>query len=341
MSQHEDEQTLLDDLQSLVEDVGAWLSWTQLGGADVIPADGRLPRADRQQLVQALSAGLKGGSGPARPRAPVARPSPSSTSSSPPASGRFSAPRVPGQSTPVRVSPPAAAERPTRTSTPAPPAAASRQGSLGKWGRYLDGGKQTLPTVGALDAATSLAEVRTELGDCRRCGLCRGRRNIVFGVGAEKTPLMVIGEGPGANEDRRGEPFVGKAGQMLDRMLENVIGLPRSQVYITNVVKCRPPENRNPSPEEIARCRPFLLSQLRVVQPKVVLVLGSVACRAVFETQAGVTRLRGQWRSLRFPGGEARAMPTFHPAYLLRQPDEKRKTFADLKAVKEALAELA
>jgi DNA polymerase len=148
---------------------------------------------------------------------------------------------------------------------------------------------------------------------------------------------MIIGEAPGFNEDRQGEPFVGKAGQMLDRMLVNVLGLQRQDVYITNVVKCRPPDNRNPQGEEIARCAPFLQAQLRVVDPDVVLILGSVATRTVLRTTSGVKRLRGQWQQVRWPGGSARAMATFHPAYLLRQPQDKRLTFQDLQEVKRAL----
>ncbi len=227
-----------------------------------------------------------------------------------------------------------------KPSPPAPSDPTTRQPSLGNWGKFVQN-ERPVPEVGALDRATSLQAVREELGDCQRCGLCRGRRNIVFGVGSENADLMVVGEGPGANEDRLGEPFVGNAGQMLDKMLENVLGLRRDQVYIANVVKCRPPGNRNPELEEVARCRPFLLAQMRVIKPKVVLVLGSVACRAMFEPDARITRLRGNWRPLAFPGGTARAMPTFHPAYLLRQPAEKRKTFEDLKAVKQMLAELS
>jgi DNA polymerase len=186
-------------------------------------------------------------------------------------------------------------------------------------------------------AAADLDAVRAHLGDCQRCGLCEARRNIVFGVGDPAARLFVIGEGPGAHEDRQGEPFVGKAGQMLDRMLEAVLGLQREQVYISNVVKCRPPGNRNPNPEEIARCRPFLDAQLRVVKPDLVLVLGSVAFKTVFGTSAGIKRSRGAWRELTWEGGAARAMSTFHPAYLLRQPDDKRLTFADLKELRGAL----
>ena len=148
---------------------------------------------------------------------------------------------------------------------------------------------------------------------------------------------MIIGEAPGFNEDRRGEPFVGKAGEMLDRMLANVLGLQRRDVYITNVVKCRPPDNRNPQGEEIARCSPFLQAQLRVVRPSRVLILGSVATRTVLRTTSGVKRMRGQWHDVHWPGGSAPAMVTFHPAYLLRQPQDKRLTFQDLQELRRAM----
>lgn len=184
--------------------------------------------------------------------------------------------------------------------------------------------------------ATALQRVREELGDCRRCALCKERRQIVFGVGDPAAALVIVGEAPGYQEDLDGEPFVGPAGQMLDRMLENVIGLPRSGVYILNVVKCRPPKNRNPEPDEIEACRPFLEAQLRALAPKVLLVLGSVAIKALLRTDAGITRLRGQWQTV----GGVPTMPTFHPAYLLRQPDDKRLTFADLKALRARMEEL-
>ena len=178
--------------------------------------------------------------------------------------------------------------------------------------------------------AESLDAVRRDLGDCRRCGLCAGRRSIVFGVGDPAAKLVVVGEAPGYHEDQQGEPFVGPAGQMLDKMLENVLGLRREQVYILNVVKCRPPENRNPLPAEIEACRPFLEAQLAAIRPRFLLVLGGVALKALFRTDDGIMRSRGQWRTL----NGVPAMPTFHPAYLLRTPDDKRLTFADLKLLR-------
>ena len=185
-------------------------------------------------------------------------------------------------------------------------------------------------------AALRLEQVRTELGDCQRCALCRQRQKIVFGVGAPDADLMVIGEAPGYQEDVQGEPFVGPAGQMLDKMLENVLGLARAQVYITNVVKCRPPKNRDPEPAEVESCRPLLEAQIEVIRPKVVLVLGGVAFRTLFQSRDGIKRSRGQWREY----GGVPVMPTFHPAYLLRTPDDKRLTFADLKALKTRYDEL-
>lgn len=182
----------------------------------------------------------------------------------------------------------------------------------------------------ATPVVESLAGVRADLGDCRRCGLCEGRRNIVFGVGDPSADLMVIGEAPGFNEDQQGEPFVGEAGSMLDNMLVHVLGLSRQQVYIANVVKCRPPNNRNPAPPEIASCMPFLHRQIRAIQPRVMLVLGSVAFKSLFDTSEGITRSRGSWRTFQ----DIPVMPTFHPAYLLRKPQDKRLTFQDLKQVR-------
>lgn len=189
--------------------------------------------------------------------------------------------------------------------------------------------RQTREAVEA--GAEGLRRTREDIGDCRRCNLCKERRNIVFGVGDPEADLMVVGEGPGHDEDLSGEPFVGQAGQMLDKMLENVLKLPRSRVYIANIVKCRPPGNRSPVREEVSACRPFLERQIRAVQPKVLLVLGPVALKALINSEAGFMSVRGSW--LAYEG--IPVMPTFHPDYLLQNANEKRKTFADLKAVNE------
>ena len=175
-------------------------------------------------------------------------------------------------------------------------------------------------------------------GDCRRCGLWQGRQQVVISRGDPGARLMLIGEAPGAQEDASGQPFVGRAGQLLDQLLAGAKLDSNRDLFICNVVKCRPPENRDPQPEEIARCRPVLHAQLRIIRPELVLVLGRVAFQALFDTSEGITRARGSWRALRYPGGEARALVTFHPAYLLREPDAKRLVFEDLKAMARALA---
>lgn len=181
-----------------------------------------------------------------------------------------------------------------------------------------------------VEAARRLEQVRLDLGDCQRCPLHRGRSQIVFGVGDPDADLVVCGEAPGYHEDQRGEPFVGPAGEMLDKMLRHVLGLERAEVYILNIVKCRPPKNRNPLPAEIDACMPFLQRQLQSLSPKVVLVLGAVAYRSLLRVEQGIKRNRGRWHQL----GDIPVMPTFHPAYLLRQPGDKRLTFEDLKDVR-------
>ncbi|MFZ5469436.1 MAG: uracil-DNA glycosylase [Myxococcota bacterium] len=174
----------------------------------------------------------------------------------------------------------------------------------------------------------TLDEVRRDLGDCTRCKLCKGRKQIVFGVGNPKAELVFVGEGPGADEDEQGVPFVGKAGQLLTKMIE-AMGFRRDDVYICNVVKCRPPGNRNPEPDEIEACEPFLKSQLRSIQPKAIVALGKFAAQTLLRDSTPITRLRGQWR--KYEG--VPLMPTFHPAYLLRQPGEKKLAWADLQLV--------
>jgi len=173
-----------------------------------------------------------------------------------------------------------------------------------------------------------LDEVRRALGDCKRCKLCSGRKNLVFGVGNPKARLVFVGEGPGAEEDAQGIPFVGAAGQLLTKMVA-AMGYSRDEVYICNVVKCRPPGNRNPEPDEIESCQPFLEAQLDAIRPAVIIALGKFAAQTLLRTATPITRLRGQWREyVGIP-----LMPTFHPAYLLRSPGEKKAAWADLQAV--------
>ena len=177
-----------------------------------------------------------------------------------------------------------------------------------------------------------LEAVRTELGECTRCKLHKTRTNIVFGVGSPEARLMFVGEAPGEDEDLQGYPFVGKAGQLLTKMIE-AMGMQREDVYICNTVKCRPPNNRNPEPDELLACEPFLKGQLVAVKPEAIVTLGKFAAQALLREQTPITRLRGQWRE--YEG--IPVMPTFHPAYLLRSPAEKGKVWDDLKQVMKRL----
>jgi DNA polymerase len=182
------------------------------------------------------------------------------------------------------------------------------------------------------DRAASLAAVAAELQGCTRCKLCETRKTIVVGEGNPQAELVFVGEGPGEQEDLQGRPFVGKAGQLLDRMIE-AMGLTREQVYICNVVKCRPPGNRNPEPDEIEACSPFLYRQLDAIRPKVVVALGKFAAQTLLQTEERISSLRGRFHPYR----GAKLMPTFHPAFLLRNPESKREAWADLKSVAQEL----
>ena len=186
------------------------------------------------------------------------------------------------------------------------------------------------------DPGALLSALRDEIGDCKRCKLCQARTNIVFGVGDPHARLMFVGEGPGADEDAQGEPFVGRAGQKLNEMI-HAIGLERKDVYIANVVKCRPPGNRDPEPDEVKTCSPFLFRQIEIIQPKVIVALGSPATKTLLDTKVGITSLRGRWGSFRgIP-----VMPTFHPAFLLRKytVENRLAVFADLKAARARIDE--
>jgi len=195
--------------------------------------------------------------------------------------------------------------------------------------------KKTLPDPVTVfrGAAAALAAVRGDIGDCTRCKLhTLGRRQIVFGVGNPEADLMFVGEAPGADEDVQGEPFVGRAGQLLTKIIE-AIGLKREDVYIANVIKCRPPGNRNPEPDEVAQCEPFLFRQIEIIKPKVIVALGKFAAQTLLRTLDPISRLRG--RVFDYRG--AKLIPTFHPAYLLRNPSSKREVWEDMKVVRSLL----
>lgn len=236
----------------------------------------------------------------------------------------------------------APASRPSPTSRP-PPAAppASRQAPTPRqtspvyapspadlsYARLLD----------QLQPAEDLKRVHTVLGDCRRCKLAgMGRRHVVFGVGSPDAELMFVGEAPGAEEDRQGEPFVGEAGQLLTKMIEAGMGYRRSEVYIANIIKCRPPDNRDPEPDEIVACEPFLVAQIQQIRPQVIITLGRYAAQTLLRSQLPISRLRGRWA--KYAG--IPVMPTYHPAYLLRRPGEKGVVWQDLKAVMVKLGRL-
>jgi uracil-DNA glycosylase len=181
----------------------------------------------------------------------------------------------------------------------------------------------------------SLEAVRTELGDCQRCKLAPKRTNLVFGSGNPEAELVFVGEAPGYDEDQQGLPFVGRAGQLLTKIIES-INLKRDDVYICNVLKCRPPENRNPEPDEVASCNPFLKKQLAAIRPKIVCCLGTFAAQTVLQTAAPISRLRGQF----FDMDGMRVIATFHPAYLLRSPEKKREVWEDMKQIRAELFSL-
>jgi uracil-DNA glycosylase len=196
-----------------------------------------------------------------------------------------------------------------------------------------------LPAAGAPAAdappAAGLAALRDEIGDCTRCVLhTLGRRQVVFGTGNPVAELMFVGEAPGADEDVQGEPFVGRAGQLLTKIIE-AIGLSRADVYIANVIKCRPPGNRNPAPEEVNTCQPFLFRQIDIIQPRVIVALGTFAAHTLLATDVPISRIRGVVHDFR---GGSKLIPTFHPAFLLRSPERKRDVWEDMKKVRALLA---
>ncbi len=206
-----------------------------------------------------------------------------------------------------------------------------------------DIGVDSIGTVGAVydrpglrkDAGEDLQAIRADIGDCRRCKLAPTRTHIVFGSGNPNAELVFVGEAPGYDEDQQGLPFVGRAGQLLTKIIES-IDLKREDVYICNVLKCRPPDNRNPEPDEVAMCNPFLKRQLATIRPKIVCCLGTFAAQTVLQTGASISKLRGKFLDM----DGMRVIATFHPAYLLRSPDKKREVWEDMKQIRAELFRL-
>ena len=188
------------------------------------------------------------------------------------------------------------------------------------------------PAPALAKSTESLEQIWSDIGDCTRCGLCEGRTQVVNTHGNRSARLMFVGEAPGADEDAQGKPFVGRAGQLLTKMIE-AMGIKRDEVIIGNVNRCRPPGNRQPTLEEAAICRPFLFREIAVIQPEIIVVMGNTALRNLLEVREGITRVRGKFQDFR----GIKVMPTFHPAYLLRDPSKKRETWEDLKMVRDYL----
>ncbi len=296
-----------EELRSLVLAMRAHLEWLQAGGVTGLP---------------------RGAEGVAAPPAPPTRPAqrPAVTEARPP--WREAAPLAdsrerPAPSRPMELPLPAVALAPALP-MPAP----SRAPQVVRYADLPD----PLPVLGQ----EGLDLTRGILGECTRCKLCHGRNSLVFGNGAADTKLVFVGEGPGAEEDRTGLPFVGAAGDLLTRMIA-AMGLSRDQVYICNVVKCRPPGNRTPEPDEIAACRPFLRAQIQAIHPQIIVALGRTPAQVLLNTTAPISRIRGKFSS--WEG--VPVMPTFHPAYLLRTPSAKRQVWEDLQLVMTALKKAA
>jgi uracil-DNA glycosylase family 4 len=224
---------------------------------------------------------------------------------------------------PSRLEPPQPALRPSAVTVSDPASPGSLFGEL------------AAPQTTFAQSTERLEDVWRDIGECTRCGLCEGRTQVVNTYGNQKARLMFVGEAPGADEDAQGKPFVGRAGQLLTKIIE-AIGLKREDVIIGNVNRCRPPGNRQPTLEEAAICRPFLFREIAAVKPDVIVVMGNTALRNLLEVREGITRVRGKFQDFR----GIKVMPTFHPAYLLRDPSKKRETWEDLKKVRDYLDNL-
>jgi len=221
----------------------------------------------------------------------------------------------------------ASSRPPSGAKTPTPVAAASSDSLFGDVA-------EPQPTFST--STETLSDIWNDIGDCTRCGLCEGRTQVVNTHGNPKARLMFVGEAPGADEDAQGKPFVGRAGQLLTKMIE-AMGMKREEVIIGNVNRCRPPGNRQPTLEEAAICRPFLFREIATIKPEIIVVMGNTALRNLLEAREGITRVRGKFQDFR----GIKVMPTFHPAYLLRDPSKKRETWEDLKQVRDYLEETA
>jgi DNA polymerase len=318
---------LREELADIAASARALLAWHEGTGGWGLPVE-----TSAAEVLASLSPSAAPGRG-APPPAQVRRfPAPEASAAAPfrapdpagPPARPFAAPAPAAVPVVAAASAPEPArhEPPPRHVTPAPPAVERPAARPAAPARVL----------GVDERRTRLDLLAEEVRDCNRCRLCQARTQTVFARGNPAAELCFIGEGPGAEEDAQGEPFVGPAGQLLDRMIA-AMGYHRDEVYICNIVKCRPPDNRKPEPDEMAACRPYLTAQLELVAPKYIVALGSTATQGLFQTTEGITRLRGKWKLYKgIP-----VMPTFHPAYLLRQPSAKREVWSDLQQVMQRL----
>ena len=287
---------LRDELTELVGSARALAEWALESGAEGAVCDG-----DPRALLELLAA-----------------PKPAATEGAAKARPAFKPIVPPERRTAERASADSPGAQPAPARAPAPPAPAPAR-------------VPARPAIASADRGPKLAVIQEQVRACTLCGLSSSRTQTVFSRGSPDAELVFVGEGPGADEDAQGEPFVGKAGQLLDKMIA-AMGLGRDEVYVCNVVKCRPPQNRTPEPAEMAACLPYLNGQLDVIQPKVMVALGSTALRGLLGAGEGITRARGTFRLYR---GEIPVMPTFHPAYVLRQPTKEVRgmVWSDLQQV--------
>ncbi len=285
-----------------------------------------LARAVRAHVEWLVASGAAGTPRAERPAAPVEHAAPRVEATAAPVAAP--APPVPRPAPPVVApAPPVATAKPTPSApAPLPPVPSLLQEPIANGAEASASKHVALEPAERLRRLDVLAET---VRACTRCALHAGRTQTVFARGTGASRLCFVGEGPGADEDAQGFPFVGKAGQLLDRMIE-AMGFSRDEVYVCNIVKCRPPNNRKPEPEEMAACMPYLREQLELVAPEVIVALGATALQGLFGTTEGITRLRGRWKLY---GGRVPVMPTFHPAFLLRNPPAKREVWEDLQAV--------
>ena len=240
-------------------------------------------------------------------------------------------PHVPGGLTQTPEKPPLVRPQ-AKSPTMLPPSAPRKTALVAPVSHTLFGNIFEPPEERLPESAETFDQIWSDVGDCTRCPLSQGRTNIVHTEGNRKARLMFVGEAPGADEDAQARPFVGRAGQLLTKIIE-AIGFKREEVLIGNVNRCRPPGNRAPTQEEVSMCKPFLLREIAAARPDVIVVLGNTAMRNLLETKEGITRMRGQFQNYK----GVKVMPTFHPAYLLRDPSKKRESWEDLKKVRSYL----